>query len=170
MIRIGNRVPYVSIPALMGGVLQYVDWTRFQGRWTALCCVPHLGLIEACFLDRQVEPFAQEGAALLAIGPDGDFLRQPWITQIGTLRLPILGDPLARLRRGLGIAPPDSPARCRTFLIDPDGFLQFRLVHDLNGRGMDVVRMIIGVSQGRTPPTTPLSPGNPPRLAVGGGA
>lgn len=114
-----------------------------------LCCLPSLGLVEPTFLERQVEAFAQKGASLLAVGLEEDPLHQPWVSRIGKLRIPILADPLRRLRRSYGIARAYAPGRCRTFLVDPDGLLRFHLVHDLSGREMNALLEIIGAGQGQ---------------------
>lgn len=158
MRRIGERAPRFRVPALMEGAFIYIDSARFQGRWMVLCCLPSLGLVEPTFLDQQVEAFAQKGASLLAVGPEDDSLHQPWASRIGKLRVPILADPLRRLRRSYGIARAYAPGRCRTFLMDPDGLLQFHLVHDLNGREMSALLEIIGAGQSQKAQRSTASP------------
>jgi alkyl hydroperoxide reductase subunit AhpC len=124
-----------------------MDSVQFQGRWTVLCFVPGLGLIEALFLNRQVEAFAQKGASLLAVSPEDAPFHHPWVSQISTVRVPILADPLGLVRRRYGITQAYAPGRCRSFLLDPDGLLRFHLVHDLSSRGMGALLEIIGTCQ-----------------------
>ncbi len=137
MRRIGERAPRFRVPALIGGALTYIDSAQFQGRWTALCFVPYVGLVETAFLDHQANTFAQINTV--------------------TVRIPLLTDPLGRLHRFFGVTVAQMPVRCQTFLIDPDGIIRFHLVHDLNGRGMDALLEIIGAGQGQEKRFSPVS-------------
>ncbi|MEW6542599.1 MAG: redoxin domain-containing protein [Nitrospirota bacterium] len=147
MQQIGDKAPRFRVPALIQGAMTYIDSALFQGRWVALCFPPSLGLIESVFLDRQSEAFSKADATLLATIPDTPTLLSSWCSQFGKLRVPLLADPLGRLRRSYGMARTSRAARCQTFLIDPAGLFRFHLVHDLNGRGMAAILEIVGASQ-----------------------
>lgn len=84
MIRIGVKAPRFRIPSVIKGMPGYAASSQFKDRWVVLCFVPHLGMIEASFLDRQTDsPHFAEGATLLAVNPDEKTLLQPWIGHIG---------------------------------------------------------------------------------------
>lgn len=147
MLHIGQRAPRFRVPALRDGALTYLDSAGLHGRWVVLCCLPRLSPVEATIVARQAETFARYGAELLAVAPEDDALRRPWLSRLGLLSVPILVDPVRRLRRAYGLIPDQVSTRCRTFLIDPDGLLRFHLVHDLNGRGLSAVTEILRLFQ-----------------------
>ena len=60
----------------------------------------------------------------------------------------IVGDPLGRLQRLYGNPTLLSSGRARTFLVDPDGWLRFHVVHSLSERGMGVIRELLQACQG----------------------
>jgi alkyl hydroperoxide reductase subunit AhpC len=143
MIQIGAPSPSFRLPALVDGQLALVDLAHFRTQWVVLCFVPRLELLEAVFLDRHVDAFHREGVSFLAVSPGQDPLHEGWINQFGSLRVPIVADPLRRLHRRYRINATETPPRCQTFFIDPDGLFRFHLVHDLNGRGMSALLEIL---------------------------
>ena len=154
MRRIGHPVRGIRVPALIQGELTFLDFPPRGGRWSALCFPSTFGLIESVFLDRQTGVFEREDATLFAVIPSEGVLRESWCRQFGKLRIPLLADPLRRLRKVFGLAISDSPTRCQSLLLDPTGVFRFHLTHDLNGRGMGARLEIIKASQQRavTPP------------------
>ncbi|MGH7233421.1 MAG: redoxin domain-containing protein [Nitrospiraceae bacterium] len=149
MVRIGETAPSFRTAALVDGTLCYIDSAQFSDSWVMLCFVPHLGLIETSFLDRQAESrhFVRENCALLAVAPEGDVFLQPWMRRVGNLRAILLIDPLRRLHRAYAVPRAKIPARCRSFVIDPDGLLRFQVLHDLNGRGISILSEILDASR-----------------------
>ena len=147
MIRIGERVPHVRVPALANGTLTYFDWTQYRNRWLVLCSVPKLGVIDSIFLDHHASAFANYDAALIALCPEEGPLHHPGIRQLGALRIPILADPLRRLCRTYGILTQERQGRSQTFLIDPDHVLRFQVVQDLNGRGINAILELLSATQ-----------------------
>lgn len=139
MLQIGAPSPQFRLPALVDGQLALVDLAHFRTQWVVLCFIPRLEMVEAVFLDRHVDAFHKQGVSFLAISPKPEPLHEGWIKQFGTLSVPIVADPLRRLRRRYRIAAMETPPRCQTFLIDPEGLLRFHLVHDFNGRGMSAI-------------------------------
>ncbi len=158
MTRISQLFPHVRVSAFVKGSLTYFDIAACRGRWIAFCCVPSLELVEVTFLDRQARAFAQESALLLAVSPNAKPFHQPWFGQTPSLELILLADPLLRFHRALGMTVPQEYARCRSFLIDPDGILRFDLIHNLNGRGMSALKEMLIAHQGQeTPPIDELN-------------
>ncbi len=143
MRRIGDHVPFCRIPALVQGALQYVELGQFKPRWVLLCFLPRLTQVEAAILHRQADFgfVAESEVSLVAVGPDTTILHESWTRQIRQ-RLVILADPLYRLHRAFGIEPATESRRCQSFVIDPEGILQFLMVHDLNGCGVSALAEI----------------------------
>jgi len=143
MIQIGAPSPSFRLPAMVDGRLTFVDLAQFRTQWVVLCFIPRLELVEAVFLDRHVDGFLKQGISLLAVSPKQELLHEGWINQFGSLRVPIVADPLRRLHRRYRIGATEASPRCQTFLIDPEGLLRFHLVHDLNDRGMSAILEIL---------------------------
>ncbi|PJA80785.1 MAG: hypothetical protein CO149_00690 [Nitrospirae bacterium CG_4_9_14_3_um_filter_51_5] len=70
----------------------------------------------------------------------GDFIfGHNWVRPPHEFDLPLLADPLRRLGQGLRLSRSLPPGRCETLIFDQHSRLQFRLIHDLNLRGITTV-------------------------------
>lgn len=149
MYQIGQRTFPFRTPALIDRQLTYLSSTQFAGRWTALCFLPYVGIVEPDFLDHQADHLGQIDTTLLIVSSGTRPLHRVWLDQPTTARTPLLYDPLGRLHRSFGVAPAQIPVRCQTFLIDRAGLLRFHLVHDFTDRGLDALHEIVTLSQTR---------------------
>ncbi len=154
MFHIGQKVPPFRTPAFMQGTLTLFDLAGCHTRWLALCGIPNFGLVEANFLDRHHEDFGRESAMLLALCPNAPTFHAPWIRQTPYVRIPMLADPLSRLHRALNISPKALQGQCCSVLIDPSGVLKVRLIHDLNGRGINALKEALIANQHQPVPLT----------------
>lgn len=157
MKRIGRLIRSIRVPALIQGELTALDFPPLGGRWSALCFPSTFGLVESVFLDRQTGVFEREDAALFDVVPSEGTIRESWCRQFGTLRIPLLADPLRRLRKAFGLEAPDSSTRCQSLLLDPTGVYRFHLTHDLNGRGMSALLEIVRASRHQAARPAPAS-------------
>lgn len=147
MKRIGAPSLNFRAPALVAGTLTYLGSTQFIGRWTALCFLPYVGIVEPDWLDDQADRLAQTDTTLLIVSSGTRPLHRVWIDRPTTARTPLLYDPLGRLHRSFGVAPAQIPVRCQTFLIDRAGILRFHLVHDFTDHGLSALQEIVTLSQ-----------------------
>jgi len=138
----------IRIPALMSGVLTYFSLEQLRGRWTILCSIPSLDLIDAIFLNHQHDTFAQFGASFVALCRQDRLLHDYKIEQLIPLHVPILTDPLGRRRRAYNRSGPQG-LRCQTSLLDPHLKLRLQIFHDLNARGIDALFELLSVIQQR---------------------
>jgi alkyl hydroperoxide reductase subunit AhpC len=151
MVRIGKRVPSFRAPALTEEGLRYVKLGQFNDRWALLCFLPRLSYTEAVFLYRQASFGITEKkeACLVAVSPQTALFYETWTHEMRSSGLVLLIDPLHRLHRAFGIDPALALPRCQSFVIDPEGILQFLMVHDLTGDGISAFAEILkaGLSQ-----------------------
>lgn len=147
MKRIGAPSPSFRAPALVEGRLTYLGSTQFAGRWTALCFLPYVGIVEPDFLDHQADNLDRIDTTLLIVSSGTRPLHRVWLDRPATARTPLLYDPLCRLHRSFGVPPAQIPVRCQTFLIDRAGILRFHLVHDFTERGLGALHEIVTLSQ-----------------------
>jgi alkyl hydroperoxide reductase subunit AhpC len=147
MKRIGTPSLNFRAPALVAGTLTYLGSTQFIGRWTALCFLPYVGIVEPDFLDHQADNLDRIDTTLLIVSSGTRPLHRVWLDRPRKPRTPLLYDPLSRLHRSFGVAPAQIPVRCQTFLIDHAGILRFHLVHDFTDRGLGALHEIVTLSQ-----------------------
>ncbi|MEK7350583.1 MAG: hypothetical protein AAB177_06885 [Nitrospirota bacterium] len=147
MQHIGKPAPSFRAPALVSGTLTYLGSTQFIGRWTALCFLPYVGIVEQDFLDHQADHLDRIDTTLLVVSSGTRPLHRLWIDRPTKPRTPLLYDPLSRLHRSFDVPPAQIPVRCQTFLIDRAGILHFHLVHDFTERGLDALHEIVMLSQ-----------------------
>lgn len=146
-VHVGRPVPRVRLHAIIQGAYTIVDQAAVIDRWLALCFVSGMGEAEVGCLNRQAGSFARAGAVLLAVAPEGAFLNSAYYRECQALMVPLLTDPLNRLRRTYGIPRRPLSVKAKTFLIDPGRILRHHIVHDLNMWSMDSVRGLMSCSQ-----------------------
>jgi peroxiredoxin (alkyl hydroperoxide reductase subunit C) len=147
MPHIGKPAPSFRAPALVAGQLTCLGSTQFTGRWTALCFLPYVGIVEPDFLDHQADNLDRIDTTLLIVSSGTRSLHRMWLDRLTTPRTPLLYDPLSRLHRSFGVAVTQIPVRCQTFLIDRAGLLRFHLIHDFTDRSLSTLQEIVTLSQ-----------------------
>lgn len=154
-MKMHHPVPHVRVPALVQGELTYVDCPGSLDRCLALCFLPPMELLEYLeyvVLERQVPAFGALKSVFLGVVPEESFFFGPWQRRLWPHGLTLLNDPLGRLARLYGVPRRLTPLRCHSFVIDQESILRYRLVHDLNGRGMSALLEILKACRsGKTP-------------------
>ncbi len=159
MDRIGKKVPTFRLPALIEGTWTYLDSSRFRNRWLVMTFLPFLDQDDTLAVDRLHASMEQRSATFLLVPSRPRSLHQLSPTHLASIHCPILGDPLLRLHRTFGISVPNIQRRTRTVLIDPEGFLRYHLVHDLNQRSIDALSDLLATFVNeRRPVLEPCSP------------
>lgn len=156
MRNIGKPTLHFRAPALIEGRLTYLGSKQFAGRWTALCFLPYVGIVEPGFIDRQADGLGGLETTLLIVSSGARPLHRVWMDRPTRPRTPLLYDPLNRLHRTFGVDPLRTPVRCQTFVIDRAGVLHFHLIHDFTDRGLCAVQEIVLLSQARSADRTPM--------------
>ena len=129
----------LRVPSLLNGRFKFLPLSGTQSQPLVLCCVSSLDQNDAWLLEPQVGRFAECGA-VLAVLVSGDFIfGHNWVRRPHEFDLPLLADPLGRLGRNLHLSRSLPPGRCETLFFDQNSRLQFRLIHDLNLRGITTV-------------------------------
>lgn len=129
----------LRVPCLLNGRFKFLPLSGRQSQQLVLCCVSSLEQTDAWLLDPQVGRFAECGT-VLAVLVTGDFIfGHNWVRPPHEFDLPLLADPLGRLGRVLHLSRSLPPGRCETLIFDQHSRLQFRLIHDLNLRGITTV-------------------------------
>ena len=138
-MNIGKQAPSWRIPTLVNGQLTYNSLQQFLGKPLVLCCVSSLTKDEANFINSQFERFKEFETLLAVLIANDPLLKQLSTQHLTQFRPPLLTDPLQRLSRSLKLTRSLPVQRCETLFFDQQCRLEFRLIHDLNLRGITMV-------------------------------
>jgi lipoyl-dependent peroxiredoxin subunit C len=147
LLTIGDRFPEFSLTALKAGNLQELSASApddyfetvtsgdYAGKWKVVFFWPKdftfVCPTEIAEFGRLNEEFADRDAQVLGVSVDNEFVHHAWRRQHEDLRdlpFPMLSDLDRRLTAGVGVLNADGVADRATFLVDPDGVIQFVMV------------------------------------------
>ncbi len=154
-MRIGHStIPRMRVPAILKGQMILMDLASLHGQWSIFCRLPPIEFGEAIALNQFQRTAQKDGAMLLGLLPFGDLFFDTCLPKSKILRIPLLADPLQRLRRVLGLTREPFTNRCQSYLIDPQGVIQYHLVHQLNWRGLSFLIEILNHCQDQYSPSS----------------
>ncbi len=127
-----------------------VSLTDFAGRWlTLLFYAADFSPVcpsEMLAFSRAAPEFEELGSELLAVSTDGVHAHQAFIEFVlGRLNFPLASDPTHQVSRDYGVLREDEGVAQRAlFIIDPDGFVRYEVVHTLDtGRNVEEVLRVL---------------------------
>ncbi len=138
-----------------------VKLSDYRGRWLVLLFYP-LDFTFVCptelttFSDRY-DDFAGIGADIIGVSTDSVYSHRAWLQTprekngVEGLRYPLAADVTKTVSRDYGVLIEDKGIALRgLFVIDPDGILRYKVVHDLNvGRSAEeTIRVIQALQTG----------------------
>lgn len=151
MLQVGKRAPDFDMPSTkdLKALKENVKLSDYKGKWLIMFFYP-LDFTFVCpteikaFNDR-LDDLKKAGAELLAVSTDSVYSHRAWINTpedkngLGSLKFPLASDITKDVSRDYGVLLEDKGIALRgLFIIDPDGTLQYQVVHALNiGRSVD---------------------------------
>lgn len=137
MIKIGDRVPDLTVEAFHEDEVQRVRLPDYRGRWLVVLFYPadftFICPTELAEAARYYDEFVAEGAELVSVSTDTVWTHKAWhesSEMVAAVRFPMLADPTGALCRGFGTYLENEGVSLRgTFLIDPEGVLQAYEIH-----------------------------------------
>jgi len=163
MLQVGKRAPEFDMPSTkdMKGLKENVRLSDYKGKFLIMFFYP-LDFTFVCptelkaFSDR-IEDIKKAGAEVLAVSTDSVFSHRAWINTsvdkggLGELKYHLASDITKDVSRDYGVLIEDKGIALRgLFIIDPDGILQYQVVHSLNiGRSVDeTIRVLEALKTG----------------------
>lgn len=157
MPMIGQPAPQFVAPAVVdGGDFKDINLSDYKGKWVVLFFYP-LDFTFVCpteitqFRDT-LKDFRNEGAEVIGVSVDSVHSHRRWIKDdLGNLGYPLIGDVTKRVCRDYGVLLEDKGIATRgTFIIDPEGRIQYMGIHNLNvGRdSREILRVLSGLKSG----------------------
>jgi eukaryotic-like serine/threonine-protein kinase len=185
-VRVGKRAPQFELACTRGpGSTRKVGLADYHDRWLILVFYPRdFSLVcptELTALSTRVEELRRRGCDILGISTDSIASHERWIATprarggLGEIRFPLGSDRDGAVARAYDVyLEPQHVALRGLFIIDPNGILQYQVVHNLSvGRRSDeVIRVLTALQSGgmcpedwctdcaTLDPTAALVPGN----------
>ncbi len=141
MSLIDTEIPAFRATAYHDGGFVEVSDEQLRGRWSVVffypadftfVCPTELGDLADHYADLQ-----RLGVEVYSVSTDTHFTHKAWhdtSDTIGKIRYPMIGDPTGRVTRGFDAMREDEGLADRaTFLVDPDGVVQF---HEVTAEGI----------------------------------
>jgi len=161
--KVGQPAPYFNLPSTknLETLAENVKLTDYKGKWLIQIFYP-LDFTFVCpteltaFSDRY-EELQGVGAEVIGISTDSVHSHRAWIKTsrdengVEGLKYPLASDVGGRLARQYNILIEESNIALRgLFIVNPEGVLQYAVVHDLNiGRSVDeTLRVLQGLQTG----------------------
>jgi len=138
-MKIGSPIPAWRVPTFIKGTLTFSSLIHCISQPLVLLCTPSLTAAQAWLLEAHVTEFHNRHAFLATLVSRYMNYDLPWALPSSNFRLPLLTDPLRRLSRSLGLSHNPASQRCETLFFAQDHRLEFRLLHDLNVKGLSRV-------------------------------
>lgn len=152
---VGKNAPdFVMNAVAENGEFTQVKLDDYKGKWLVLFFYP-LDFTFVCPTEitgysKRVEEFKALGAEVLAASVDSEHSHKAWINgDLGPVNFPIASDMTKKVSEDYGILIEEAGIALRgLFIINPDGVLQYSVVHDLNvGRSVDETLRVLKALQ-----------------------
>lgn len=157
--KVGEPAPNFTLDALVGkeagNEFKKISLTDYRGKWVVLFFYP-LDFTFVCpteirgFNDA-LDAFKKMNAEVLGASVDSKYSHLAWLKRgdLGDLKYPLLSDIRKEVTARYGILDDkEGVAQRGLFIIDPDGILQYRLVHNLSvGRSVEETLRVLAALQ-----------------------
>ncbi len=156
---IGEKVPDFTLDALVGAEqgkeFRRISLSDYRGKWVVLFFYPmdftFVCPTEIKGFNAALAEFKKLNAEVLGASVDSKYSHLAWLKSgaIGDLKYPLLSDIRKEVARKLGILDEKEGVALRgLFIIDPDGVLQYQLVHNLSvGRSVEETLRVLEALQ-----------------------
>lgn len=152
---VGSTAPVFTLDAVVNLEFKKVSLSDYRGRWVVLFFYPgdftFVCPTEIKGFNKSLSEFTTANAAVLAVSVDSKFSHLAWIKSgaLDKLEYPLLSDFSKQTARDYGVLDElNSHARRGLFIIDPNGVIQYRVVHsDKVGRSIDETLRVLQALQ-----------------------
>lgn len=154
MIKVGERAPVFSAEAYTNGQMGRVSMSDFKRKWIVLFFYPRdftfVCPTEIKGFARLEAEFKKRNAVVIGASTDSVHSHKAWFERdMPDVKYPVLADTNHSISRAYDVLIEESGDALRgTFIIDPDGILQYAVVSNLNvGRSIDETLRVLEAIQ-----------------------
>lgn len=137
MVTVLEKAPDFTAPAATGkGEFVEVSLASHRGKWVVLFFYPldftFVCPTEILEFSKRAREFEALGAKVMGCSVDSEYAHRAWIENgLGELRIPLVSDITKRIARDYGaLIEAEGIATRATFLIDPEGIVQYACYHN----------------------------------------
>jgi peroxiredoxin (alkyl hydroperoxide reductase subunit C) len=138
MVRIGEKIPDISLQAYHEGEIKQVKLSDFRGKWLVIAFYPadftFVCPTELEELADHYDELRELGAEVISVSTDTAYVHKAWhdtSPAIKKIRFPMGADPAGVACRAFGTYIPAEGVSLRaTFIVDPEGVLRAMEIHD----------------------------------------
>lgn len=134
-----------------------------DGKWMVMFWYPKdftfICPTEIAEFNTQFEKFEEMGAVLYGASTDTEFVHLAWRNNDNNLRglkFPLIADTSKSLAEALGILQPEKVAYRATFIVDPEGIIQWVNINN-DGTGRNVAEVVRALKATQTEEKTPCN-------------
>lgn len=154
MVKIGELAPHFACESYVNGEIKKVSLDDFKGKWTVLFFYP-LDFTFICPTELKsfanaAEEFEKNNAVVVGCSTDSAHSHKAWFSKdLPDVKYPVLADTNHKVSRDYGVLIEDEGIALRgTFIIDPDGVLQYSVISNLNvGRSVQETLRVLQACQ-----------------------
>ncbi|MCX8084416.1 MAG: peroxiredoxin [Calditerrivibrio sp.] len=150
MSLVSKAAPLFEADAVLNKKFVKVNLEDYKGKWVVLFFYPldftFVCPTEITALSDAVEEFKKRNCEIIGVSTDSKFSHLAWVNQpreeggLGDIAYPLVADFTKKISEDYGVLLPAGMALRATFIIDPEGKVQFELIHDLGiGRNVDEI-------------------------------
>lgn len=150
MVKVGQPAPDFKAEAYVNGQFQEVKLGDLRGKWVVLVFYP-LDFTFVCPTElrafaQHYPEFQKEGAEVVAISVDSKFSHKAWLEKdLPEVKYAVVADLTKQVAAQYGVLDEEKGVALRgTFVIDPEGVLQYQVVANLGlGRSTEETLRVI---------------------------
>jgi len=152
---VGSLAPPFTLDAVVNLEFKKISLSDYKGKWVVLFFYPadftFVCPTEIKGFNKSLAEFGKANAEVLAISVDSKFSHLAWIKSgaLDKLEYPLLSDFSKQISRDYAVLDLEtSTARRGLFIIDPNGVIQYRVVHsDKVGRSVEETLRVLKALQ-----------------------
>lgn len=152
---VGSPAPTFTLDAVANLEFKKISLSDYRGKWVVLFFYPgdftFVCPTEIKGFNKSLAEFTAANTEVLAVSVDSKFSHLAWIRSgaVDKLEYPLLSDFSKQTARAYGVLDEEtSSARRGLFIIDPNGIIQYRVVHsDKVGRSVDETLRVLQALQ-----------------------
>ncbi|MEX2163329.1 MAG: peroxiredoxin [Sulfuricaulis sp.] len=167
MLTIADAAPDFSLPGVYQGKVKNYSLSDARGQWLVLFFYPadftFVCPTEVTGFSRMAGDFSREKALIYGVSVDSVESHRSWAEELGGIAYPLLSDTEKKVTRAYQVLhPKDGVAIRATYIIDPEGIIQYSAASNMNvGRSVEeTLRVLRAACTGRLCPAD-WKPGGP---------